>query len=213
MYSAYGEFLSLAHIDSMVDGIYKAYLDTVLINLKIDHRPYPTYWEAVKDFRRSNLDPFTPKNSGGMLDDSVRLSIQKDLDDDQQKRERFSQADDYLYWFDLRAKFWAETVVDDKIKAMLASAADLKKLKDAAKELQSQRAQALKQKAKQDPPLPEFHLQRAPSNGASQLLESIGDPSKVAVLAAAERAAAEKAAAEKAAAEKAAAEKAGAQKP
>ncbi len=143
MYSAYGEFLSLAHIDSAVDGIYKAYLDSVLIGIRIEAKTDPAYWSAVEGFRKDNLDPFTRAAGQTMLKDED-LAARKDvLGRDEAKRERFEQANDYLYWFDLRAKFWDKTAIDDQIRALVTSPDDLLRLEQAAKELQRRRERAL----------------------------------------------------------------------
>lgn len=153
MYSAYGEFLSLANIDSAVDGLFKAYLDTVLIGLKIasDASPTPTYLPAVERFRAEKLDPFTRPRGETMLPESERSKLEKRLTGDDSKRDRVNQAKDYLYWFDLRARFWEQTPIDDQIRSMIADPKDLLRLRDAANELQNRRARALQAQATRVP--------------------------------------------------------------
>jgi len=113
MYSAYGEFLSLDRIDSAVDGLNKAFLDSVLIQLRIRFPQREDYKLAVQDFRWHNFHKGIPLS------------------------------DDYLYWFDLRADFWEKTAIDEQIKAMLAPSDTLQKLNEAALALLRRRNWAL----------------------------------------------------------------------
>ena len=140
MYSAYGEFLSLANIDAAVDGLYKAYLDSVLIDCRTKHEQSAAYWNEVRAFRRTNLDPFTLQAGQTKLSEADRSSAESWLSEN---RERLEQAKDYLYWFDARAKFWSETVVDQQITDIAASPEDLLNLQLAAKGLQTRRERAL----------------------------------------------------------------------
>jgi len=148
MYSAYGEFLSLARVDSAVDGLFKAYLDSTLVGFRLDDTcPYS---DNVLEFRRQRLDPFTLKKNQTMLPDATRLSIQARLEKDEAGRTFYDQAADYLYWFDLRAAFWEKAEVDDQIKSLVTSPEALLKLRDAAIELQARRAWALDAERKKE---------------------------------------------------------------
>ena len=138
MYSAYGEFLSLANIDAAVDGLYKAYLDSVLIDYRT--RQPSSFWDKVEAFRKANLDPFTLASGRTKLSDAERASAESQLS---ANRERLQRAKDYLYWFDVRAKFWSEVVLDEQITDVVASAKDLLNLQVAAKGLQTRRERAL----------------------------------------------------------------------
>jgi hypothetical protein len=158
MYEAYGEFLSLARIDSFIDGLNKAYLDSELIRLKRESQKHGSenlYRQAVRNFRRENLDAFTLPEEPGKLDAKnpqllsaeERSRINSHLEKNEPERTRFIQAADYLYWFDIRAEFWAERTVDEQISSALESPESLTKLKAAAEQMRAQRDRALAQGA------------------------------------------------------------------
>ena len=151
MYSDFGELLSFTSIDSAVDKLFKAYLDSKLIDFAT---PSPSvaslsawrlpddYWGKVTEFRRSNLDPFTvPRTKSGLtgvqgvLPEAARKEAQRKLEAPHE-RERAKHARDYLYWFDIRAVYWSKTPLDSALRTLVVSADDLLKLQRAAKELQ-----------------------------------------------------------------------------
>ena len=148
MYSEYGAFLSLAHIDSAVDGLFKAYLDSTLIDIaRTASGDSPTYRTAVYEFRKAHLDPFSLQEGQTYLSEDEQKSCQKAF---VAGGDRFNSAKDYLYWFDIRAKFWRKTPVDKLLTAIVAPADVLLRIEQAALELQSQRQWVLAQNAQAD---------------------------------------------------------------
>ena len=147
MSSLYGEFLSLTRIDSAVDELYKAYLEAVLIRLK----DYSTDYRAeVAKFRMGALDP-SPLPTG-------QPYYGTDLE--------LKPATEYLYWFDIRAKFWANTEVTPRIRSMVAPIGTLLKLVAEAKDLQEQRDLAVQARTKKG----------APDPGAGKSMAVSGNP-------------------------------------
>jgi hypothetical protein len=95
------------------------------------------YWREVNEFRRKNLDPFTLRVGQLILsadDLKTAQAAQKKAD----SAEKFQHVRSYLYWFDARAKFWAETRVDSKLRPLLVPSASLEDL--------AQNAEALKRR-------------------------------------------------------------------
>lgn len=79
MYDTQTDLLSYSHIESEVDGLFRAYLDTSLMAYAQDcedQRSRTAYWRAVDEFKKGTLSSV---NGEG-----------------------------YQYWFDVRADYWSQ---------------------------------------------------------------------------------------------------------
>jgi hypothetical protein len=139
MPSAFGELLSFSNIDdSVIDTLFKLYLDTKLIGLAVQHAEAPAksdlYWSDVRDFRRKNLDPFTEYEQEKELDKPKHKAAS---DAFKKHAERFQLSRAFLYWFDMRAAYWLGHKVDEDFLKIITPTADLGNLQREAQILGS----------------------------------------------------------------------------
>lgn len=111
MFDTQTDLLSYAHLHSDVDQLFRAYLDTALMELA---QTYPgdqkQYWSAVVDFRRQKLSypdpPIQPKP--GTAEPSIKELINAMPTTDQPV-----EALQYLYWFEVRSDFWSRATQEE----------------------------------------------------------------------------------------------------
>jgi len=131
MYS-HTDLLSYDDIDNDVERIFRAYCDTSLIEFAESTRrvtrdgkkgePEPgAYWRKVVVFRRANLSshdrPDLLRRAVGLDDDTKRID---DADS------KFSVG--FLYWFDVRAEYWAYGAADPELVGAIAPSKRLRSL-------------------------------------------------------------------------------------
>jgi hypothetical protein len=106
------DLLSYAHIKNEVDGLFRAYLDTKLMELANNSTKPGDYWPKVVTFRNSALD-FPSKKEKDTLSKGFYP---------------------YRYWFDLRADYWSRSPGQEvnKLVGGLLPSAYLKTLYDQA---------------------------------------------------------------------------------
>jgi hypothetical protein len=136
MLYAHTDFLSYEDIDRDVDQIYRAFCDTTLIEyVKNNARNSQAYWAKVVAFRRQNLSPFDRP------DFARKASSDQTLESTEQSSTRVSQAEfeharTFLYWFDVRAEYWAQNGADQNLADILVPADQLRFLYEQAKSVQ-----------------------------------------------------------------------------
>lgn len=106
MYTGYSELLAYEGLDDALDQVYRAYIDVRLATLAGNAADRSRYWAQVAEFRRAELDP-------GTLDtypEKDRDVASGSYDEGTIKAARVSKAERarFLYWFDVRARFWWE---------------------------------------------------------------------------------------------------------
>ena len=140
MYLAYTDLLSYRDINREVDQLYRAFLDTTLIELARDAGGSAEYWHGVAEFRRENVDPLDrptlakASSAGAHSAASERRS--------QPASDELSHSHGFVYWFDVRAKYWAEAGADSDTLRLLASAEVVELVYEEARVLQKKIAAA-----------------------------------------------------------------------
>jgi hypothetical protein len=131
MYSEYAELLSFKDLDQAIAEFNGAYLDMNLLELRHSYADKDEYWKQVTPFRRNKLDPFTPQPGERQLTGSEFTEAGNQY---QASLDYFVYQRGFVYWFDWRARFWADS---DH-----ASVQSLVKILVPPKSLQSLRTQA-----------------------------------------------------------------------
>jgi hypothetical protein len=115
MHDLQTDLLSYSHIEADVDRLFKAYLDARLIEFARESKGVPrAYWKAVVEFSRKEFD-WSDSAKDSEEDQSIDKMVQAMSDKAvPQGKAGNSDADDeggelwsYLYWFDVRADYWA----------------------------------------------------------------------------------------------------------
>lgn len=115
------DLLSYDDIDRDVDGIFRAFCDTTLIEYAKDDVKTPgTYWAKVVKFRRENLSPYDRPD---FLKKAGSPAAGKKLSDVD-----FEHARGFLYWFDVRADYWSRKGANQKLVDTLVPAEKLGEL-------------------------------------------------------------------------------------
>jgi hypothetical protein len=116
-YSTYEDLLSYKDIDLAVDRLLRALLDTLLVQRKREATSKEAFAKAASGMRADWL-----KGESRKIKDSAG----------------------YLYWFDIRALYWAENAADDDLANLLADPETLTELYKQAVALQQRFALARK---------------------------------------------------------------------
>lgn len=102
---AYEELLAFEGLQDAVDQLYRAYLDAMIVEVKRESASVPTkYWEVIREFRSRELDRGTPPE---YPDKAMERPKNPDADEViQTDRKAKAERNAFLYWFDVRARFW-----------------------------------------------------------------------------------------------------------
>jgi hypothetical protein len=159
------DILSYSDVDDEVERVYRAFLDSTLIEYALQYsrtseqggaeggqcRCCPRkkqvevvekpYWEAVLRFRQENLNPIPPRQRSGAPSAAwnENADARKRANEDRYRRDRA-----FLFWFDVRAYYWSKRETSNILGTFEASvqlqlvydqALALKKRVDAARPL------------------------------------------------------------------------------
>jgi hypothetical protein len=121
------DILSYSDVDDEVERVYRAFLDSTLIEYALQHsKPSDqggaedgqcrccarkkkvevlpeAYWGAVLRFRRENLNPIPPRQRWAASDVELSEDARKSASEDRYQRNRA-----FLFWFDVRAYYWSK---------------------------------------------------------------------------------------------------------
>jgi len=113
------DLLAFSSIDeSEVDTLFKIYLDTKLVGFTQQARVRP-YKSAVAQFRTGVLDPYTADHE---LTPHERTLVEPTA---KANDKQFSVARAFLYWFDLRADYWANNPPTEELLRIIVPQLDL----------------------------------------------------------------------------------------
>jgi hypothetical protein len=127
--------LSYEDIEDEANDLYRAYIDTRLIEYAKAHRPHKgdqkAYWNAVVALRAEVVPSYDRVASIGLTDAEKRMSrkaqVLSSIDKSPSDSGKGKAA--FLFWLDVRADHWARQEVDEKLtNALIYSASDLKGL-------------------------------------------------------------------------------------
>ncbi len=102
MEGAYFELIAYDGIEHSIDQAYRAYLDAKLVELAHASSNENAYWTSVRKFRTDTLDPGTRPEYPNKLPNE---STQHDPDIEAARVAKSYELG-FLYWFDVRARFW-----------------------------------------------------------------------------------------------------------
>jgi hypothetical protein len=120
------DLLSYDDIDKDVDGIFRAFCDTTLIEYAKDGaQNTPAFWANVVNFRRKNLCPYDRPD---FLERASKAEPPPPEDGERLTNEDFERTRGFLYWFDVRAEYWSRNGANQKLVDTLVPAPELQEL-------------------------------------------------------------------------------------
>jgi hypothetical protein len=114
MFDTQADLLSYAHLHSDVDELFRAYLDTALMELAQNHiGDAKGYWTGVVTLRHEKLsypNPPDPPASKKAANEEPSIA---ELINAMPSGDEPTEAFQYLYWFEVRSDYWSRVTSAD----------------------------------------------------------------------------------------------------